>query len=69
MDVHSIRGQLRQELSARMVLVEFKNYEGAIEKEEVDQTRNYLTSTVGKFGMVISRNKPAPQALLRRKLT
>lgn len=66
MDVSSIWGQLRQELSARMVLVEFKNYEGSVAKEEVDQTRNYLTTTIGKFGMIISRNVPSPQALLRR---
>jgi hypothetical protein len=37
---------LLQELGARMVLVEFKNYDTEeIGKEEVNQTRNYLSTT------------------------
>jgi len=37
-------GQLNIELKARLVLVEFKNYDlHSLGKDEVDQTRNYLT--------------------------
>lgn len=66
MDTESIWGQLRQELRARMPLFEFKNFEGEIGKDEVDQTRNYLTNAIGKLGVVCSRNPPSQQALLRR---
>lgn len=59
-------GQLRLELEARMPLFEFKNFEGEVGKDEVDQTRNYLTGTIGRFGVVCSRTSPSLQALLRR---
>lgn len=63
----SFWGQLRLELDARMVLFEFKNYENQeIEKDEVDQTRNYLTHTIGRLGIICCRNPPSRQALLRR---
>src|SRR5262245_61353483 len=61
----SIWGQLRIELDARMPLFEFKNFDGEVGKEEVDQTRNYLTGTIGRFGVVCSRTQPSHQALLR----
>jgi hypothetical protein len=59
-------GQLRLELEARMPLVEFKNFDGPIGKEEIDQTRNYLTNALGRFALVCSREEPSPQAKLRR---
>jgi hypothetical protein len=59
-------GQLRLELDARMPLFEFKNFEGEVGKDEVDQTRNYLTGTLGRLGIVCSRTPPSHQARLRR---
>lgn len=59
-------GQLRLELDARMPLFEFKNYEAEIGKDEVDQTRNYLSTTIGRFAVICSRTTPSNQALLRR---
>lgn len=60
-------GQLNIELRARLVLVEFKNYDlQALAKEEVDQTRNYLTKAFGRLGLICCRREPSEQALLRR---
>lgn len=67
MTPESIWGKLYNELNARMVLVEFKNYDAMdVGKSEVDQTRNYLTRTIGRFGIICCRNAPTVQALLRR---
>ena len=39
-----------------MVLVEFKNFgSDLVGKDEINQTRNYLTQTIGRLGIVISR--------------
>ncbi|MGY1844444.1 hypothetical protein [Modestobacter sp. SYSU DS0875] len=39
-----------------MVVFEFKNYAAdPVGKDEVNQTRNYLTRTIGRLGIVISR--------------
>ena len=62
----TIWGQLRLELDARMPLFEFKNFEGEVGKDEVDQTRNYLTGAIGRFAVVCSRKPPDRQGLLRR---
>jgi len=59
-------GQLRLELDARLPLFEFKNYDTEVGKDEVDQTRNYLTATIGRFAVLCCRTKPSQQALLRR---
>lgn len=60
-------GQLNIELKARLVLVEFKNYDlHALGKDEVDQTRNYLTKPYGKLGLICCRQEPSKEALLRR---
>ena len=49
-------GHLLTELDARMVLVEFKNYTtDPVGKDEVNQTRNYLSQTIGRLGIVVSR--------------
>ena len=66
MTPESTWGQLRIELAARMPLFEFKNFDGEVGKDEVDQTRNYLTGTIGRLGVVCSRTSPSQQALLRR---
>lgn len=60
-------GQLNIELKARLVLVEFKNYDlHALGKDEVDQTRNYLTKPYGKLGLICCRHDPSKEARLRR---
>ena len=60
-------GQLNMELKARLVLVEFKNYDlHALGKDEVDQTRNYLTRPFGKLGIICCRRDPDKEALSRR---
>ena len=60
-------GRLQLRHHAPMVLVEFKNYDKTeLGKEEVDQTRNYLTKTIGRLGIVCCRKPPSEQALLRR---
>lgn len=60
-------GQLLLELDARMVLVEFKNFDQqTISSDEVDQTRNYLTNTLGRFAIICGREDPGNQAILRR---
>jgi len=41
---------LLKELEARMVLVEFKNYDrDEIGKDETNQIRNYLTTPMGRL--------------------
>jgi len=60
-------GQLYIELKARMILIEFKNYDTQeIGKDEVDQTRNYLTNPMGKLAIICCRKEPSKEALLRR---
>lgn len=60
-------GQLRQELDARMVLVEFKNYDTTgVGKDEVNQTRNYLTEPLGRLALVVSTKEPDLAALVKR---
>lgn len=58
---------LWQELSARMVLFEFKNYDVTeIGKEEVDQTRNYLTEPMGRLAIMVCNRTPNEAAHIRR---
>ena len=46
-------GHLYQELEARMILVEFKNYDKEeIGKEETNETRNYLRKPMGRLGIL-----------------
>jgi len=60
-------GQLNIELNARMVLVEFKNYDAEeLGKDEVDQTRNYLTKPLGRLAIICCRKSPEKDAFLRR---
>lgn len=66
-DQGSIWGQLRQELDARMILFEFKNYDiEDIGSEEVDQVRNYLRRPLGKLGVMICSKEPHINARKRR---
>jgi hypothetical protein len=59
-------GQLLNDADARMVLFEFKNYTGPVGKEEVNQTRNYLTSTLGRLAILIARNGYSAAAYTKR---
>ena len=50
-----------------MILVEFKNYDGQeVGKEEVNQTRNYLTMPMGRLALIVSTDKPNHAAHLKR---
>jgi len=56
-------GKLYNELDARFVLVEFKNYDNdEIGKDEVNQTRNYMTHTMGKLALLCCSKTPNEQA-------
>jgi hypothetical protein len=58
---------LYQELSARMVLFEFKNYDATeIGKDEVNQTRNYLTTPMGRLAILCANKKPNEAAHIKR---
>lgn len=60
-------GQLQDEVGARLVLVEFKNYDGQeVGKDEVNQTRNYLTEPMGKLALLVSTKKPNKAAYVKR---
>ena len=60
-------GHLLQELSARMVLFEFKNYDAVeIGEEETNQTRNYLTPPMGRLAIMCCNRQPNHAAHIRR---
>ena len=60
-------GYLLRELGARMILFEFKNYDASdIRKEEVDQTRNYLTAPMGRLAIICCNKPPSEAAHIRR---
>ncbi|WP_410634360.1 hypothetical protein [Amycolatopsis sp. cmx-4-83] len=60
-------GRLLHELEARMILVEFKNYDVSdIGKEEVNQTRSYLTKTMGRLALIVSSKVPNDAAHIKR---
>lgn len=58
---------LYQELNARMVLFEFKNYDTTeIGTDEVNQTLNYLTNPMGRLAILICSKIPNNSAHIRR---
>ena len=60
-------GRLMEELDARMVLFEFKNYDRAeVGKDEINQTRNYLTKPLGRLAVVVTRTEPNHAARVKR---
>ena len=66
-DGDSIWGQLYQELGARLVLFEFKNYDATeIGKEEINQTRNYLTKAMGRLAIMCCNKIPNDAAHIKR---
>jgi hypothetical protein len=59
--------RLYQELDARMILFEFKNYDAQeIGKDEVNQTRNYLTSPMGRLAILCCNKSPNEAACIKR---
>lgn len=60
-------GHLYRELGARMILFEFKNYDAdEIGKDEVNQTRNYLTPPMGKLAVMCCNRLPNQAAHIKR---
>jgi len=63
-------GKLYHELDARLILAEFKNYDTEeIGKDEVNQTRNYLTASMGRLALLCCNKSPSSGAyLIRNKI-
>jgi hypothetical protein len=60
-------GHLLAELNARMILVEFKNYDKEeIGKDEVNQTRNYLNAPMGNLALMVVNKLPDEAAHIKR---
>lgn len=60
-------GLLHKDLDARMILVEFKNYDRlGIGKDDTDQVRNYMKPTMGRLALVCCNKPPRQEALARR---
>ena len=60
-------GILRHDLRARMIVVEFKNYDRTgIGREEVDQTANYLRRNWGQLAILCTNVEPNSSAHTRR---
>ncbi|MFF4590965.1 hypothetical protein [Streptomyces sp. NPDC001388] len=60
-------GIFRHDLEARMIAVEFKNYDRTgIGREEVDQTANYLRNTWGQLAILCTNIDPNNSAHTRR---
>jgi hypothetical protein len=60
-------GRLLHELKARMILVEFKNYDSeVVGKDEVNETRNYLTKPLGRLALIVSTKEPNHAAHVKR---
>lgn len=58
---------LYHELGARMILFEFKNYDKEeIGKEEINQTRSYLSEPMGRLAIVCSSRLPNRAAHIKR---
>jgi len=58
--------EIRQKFEANFLLCEFKNYADLFDKDEVNQTRNYLKGTIGKIGIIFSRKGASPSAMRMR---
>lgn len=59
--------KIKRELNARLILFEFKNYYMCeIGKQEVLQTKNYLTDPMGKLAIICSAKLPNNAAHIKR---
>jgi hypothetical protein len=66
-DITTNWGKLHHELDARLVPVEFKNYDSEeIGPDEVNQTRNYLTGVMGRLALLCCNKDPVREAYLMR---
>ena len=66
-DTNQPWGLLRQDLEARLIPVEFKNYDRTdIAKNEVDQARNYLKHSMGRLAIICCNKNPSQAAYRRR---
>lgn len=66
-DARSNWGLLFTDHQARMIAVEFKNYDATdIGSEEVNQTSNYLRPQWGKLAVLCCNKKPSESAYRRR---
>jgi hypothetical protein len=54
--------EIREEFAANFLLCEFKNYTDLFDKDEVNQTRNYLRETIGHIGIIFSRKGASDSA-------
>ncbi len=64
---NNIWRQLLDELNARMILFEFKNFDKEeVGKDATNQIRNYLTTPIGKLGIICSNKPPNKAALIKR---
>jgi hypothetical protein len=60
-------GLLRQDHDARLIPVEFKNYDRErIGKDEVDQVCGYLKSSMGRLAIICCNKRPDRSAYIRR---
>ncbi|MFD4631628.1 hypothetical protein ACFVYR_14705 [Streptomyces sp. NPDC058284] len=67
LDPSSNWGIFRQDLEARMIAVEFKNYDKTgIGREEVDQTANHLRRAWGRLALLCTNVEPSKSAHIRR---
>ena|ERR1022692_3227186 len=68
-DTATAWGLLRHDHDAKLILVEFKNYDKEnIGKEETDQVRNYLKKSMGRLAMICCNKPPDRSARLRRNV-
>ena len=63
---------IRSDYDAKYVLVEFKNYStnkdgSEIDKDVVNQVRNYLKQTIGRIALVCSKKKPNSSGIEAQK--
>jgi hypothetical protein len=66
-DTSNSWGLLRADLDARLILVEFKNYDREeIGKAETDQTGNYLKKSMGRLAIICCNKVPDASAHIRR---
>jgi hypothetical protein len=66
-DTTKVWGLLRHDLDAKLILVEFKNYDREnIGKNETDQTRNYLKASMGRLAIICCNKLPDDSAHRRR---
>jgi CheY-like chemotaxis protein len=60
--------RIQNEFNTNFVVFEFKNYKLGIRKSEVQQLRIYLRrKSMGKFGILISRQQPTQSAIIEQR--